>query len=164
MSDPTPTPEATPDAGQAPPVETFSREYVQDLRNEAARYRNEKNTAVEAAKVTVAQEWEAKLDAASGEHSRLETDLGDAWIELQKLHSAIAAGVPSDKLLAFVPLLKGSTADELNSAAESAKALFGGFKTNDPAFDPTQGSGGGQPHALNGDGLLNAVKSIVGAK
>jgi hypothetical protein len=165
MSDDNTTPEtaATPDQGLAPAVETFSREYVTELRNEAAKARTDKKSAVEVAKAERDTEWQEQVNASQAEQTRLQTELGDSWVELQKLHSAISAGVPTDKLLAFASVLKGSTADELDSAAKSAKDLFGGFNKNDPATDPTQGSGGRSPLALNSDALLQAVKSAVGA-
>lgn len=143
--------------------ETFSLEYVQSLRGEAAKYRTEKNSAVEAAKAQVAQEWETKLTTRNGEYTELESQLGASGIELTKIRTALALNVPSDKVLAFAEILKGATEDEIKASAESAKELFGGFKTSAIPTDPTQGSGQGAI-ALNGDPLLAALKSAVGIR
>lgn len=160
---PTPTPDPAPVAGQ----ETFSKDYVQQLRNEAAKYRTEKNDAVEAAKAAVQQEWEGKLTETASKISELEGQLGAAGIELTKLRIALELGVPSDKVLAFAEILKGDNEDAIKASATSAKELFGGFAappSNDPAFDPTQGSGrGGGALPLNGDPILAALKKAVGA-
>ena len=147
--------------GQAP-VETFSREYGETLRGEAAKYRNEKKTAVEQAQAQKDVEWQAKLDAQLGETNRLGTDLGSAWVELQKLYSAIDESVPSDKLRSFAGVIQGSDAESIAASAKSAKELFGGVNTSQPAVDPTQGSGGGSI-PLNGDPILAALKKAVGA-
>lgn len=166
MPDTVTTPEITitpaAPAPEAPPAENFSLEYVQQLRGEAAKYRTEKKDAVEAAEAKAKTEWEAKINEQIGKNTELEGKLGAAGIELTKLRVALALNVPSDKVLAFVEILKGSTEDEITSSAASAKELFGGFKTTDPATDPTQGSGGGAL-PLNGDPLLNALKKVVGA-
>ena len=164
MSETTTTTEATP-AAVTPvvtPAETFSLEYVQGLRQEAAKYRTEKNDAVTAAKESVNQDWATKVTGIEEKSSALEADLGDAWVYAAKIEAAVAAGVPSDKLLAFVQILKGSDAATIQASVESAKALFGGFSTTVPATDPTQGSGGVPPLGLNSDELLASVKSKLG--
>lgn len=164
MSDTTPPSTdavATTPVQEIAPAETFSAEYVQGLRNEAAKYRNDKKDAVQAAKDALNAEWETKLSGSADEVNRLGTDLGDAWVELAKLYAALDAGVPSDKVRDFAGVLKGSDAESIKGSAESAKALFGGFKTDDPATDPTQGSGG-SAIPLNGDKLMQALSRAVG--
>ncbi len=160
MSDNNTTTEAA--TGQVP-VETFSAEYVAGLRQEAARYRTEKNDAVLAAREAANQEWAAKVEGAVAKSSKLEADLGDAWIYAAKIQAAVKAGVPTDKLLAFVDLVKGSDEATIAASVESAKALFGGFSTAVPATDPTQGSGSSVP-GLNSDQLLKTVINAVGAR
>mgnify|MGYP001548270668 CR=1 FL=1 len=163
-TDTTPTPEAAATNVTGPvPVETFSRDYVEGLRSEAAKYRNEKKDAVEAAKAEVAAEWEAKLAAKDVELSQLQSDSLAKDVTLTKLRTAIEVGVPSDKLVAFSELIKGDTEEDIKASAQSAKELLGGIRTNDPATDPTQGSGGKGPLALNGDPLMQKIRSIVGA-
>lgn len=149
MSDAQTTPETAPAPVQETaattsqaPVETFNLEYVQQLRSEAAKYRTEKNDAVNAAKLAASTEWESKLAAEQTRYNELSIKLGGYDTELTKIKTAIEAGVPSDKVLAFAGILQGSSEDEIKSAAESAKALFGGLGTADLATDPTQGTGG----------------------
>lgn len=164
-TDTTPTPEtvAALSSTSPVPVETFSRDYVEGLRSEAAKYRNEKKDAVEAAKAELAAEWEAKLAAKDVELSTFQSDSLAKDVTLAKLRTAIDLGVPSDKLVAFSEVIKGETEEDIMASAQSAKELFAGFKTNVPATDPTQGSGGRAPLALNSDALLQAVKSAIGA-
>ena len=164
MSDDTTT---TPETPAAPtpsqePAKTFSEDYVKQLRDEAARYRNEKKTAVEQANAAKDTEYAAVIQAHEGKVTALETDLGDAWVELAKIHAALEAQIPSQHVLQFASLLKGSDPESIKASAESAKALFGGIATTHPATDPTQGSGG-NPLPLNGDPLLQAIKKAVGA-
>jgi len=164
MSDDNLTPEATSAAAPVATAEqTFSKEYVQQLRNEAARYRTEKNDAVEAAKAAVTADWEGKLAQEQSKAADLESKLGLADLTLTKVKTALSLGVPSDKVLAFAEILKGETEDEIKASAESAKELFGVAPVKAPATDPTQGSGNSHL-ALNGDPILDALKKAVGAK
>lgn len=161
----TPAPEAgnegTPLAPEAAP-ETFSREYVEELRRENAKHRTAKTEAVDAVKAQLTQEYEAKLAEKDTAYTELQNQLGDAWIELEKVYTALDAKVPSEKVRAFAAILKGSDPDSIKESAESAKELFGGFGKADAPTDPTQGSGGGHL-PLNGDPILNALKKAVGA-
>jgi hypothetical protein len=159
---PTPADAATIETGPVP-VETFSRDYVEGLRSEAAKYRNEKKDAVEAAKAEVTAEWEAKLAAKDVELTQLQSDSLGKDVTLYKLRTAIELGVPSDKLVAFAGVIQGDNEEDIKASAQSAKELFGGVRNNDPATDPTQGSGGRPVLALNSDALLQAVKTVVGA-
>lgn len=167
MAEDTTTPPVVPPVAPEAP-KTFSAEYVTDLRNEAARYRTERNTVAEQTKVAVTAEFQSKLDAAQQEIARLTDNVGESWILQEKIAAAIGAGVPSEKLLAFANVLTGVDAASIKDSAENAKALFGitgsATSTATLATDPTQGQGSGQPvHALNSDGLLNAITKIVGA-
>ncbi len=166
MPDDNTTPVTTtlvPTPGPEPTVETFSLEYVQGLRSEAAKYRNEKKTAVEQAQAAKDVEWQAKLESHQGEVTRLGTDLGSAWIELAKLYATLDAEVPTPMVREFAGLIQGSDAETIKGSAESARKLLGAFPTNAPATDPTQGSGSGVL-PLNGDPILAALKHAVGAK
>ncbi|AFL46621.1 head scaffolding protein [Mycobacterium phage ICleared] len=165
----TQTPDTTPgndegtDTGQAPAPETFSREYVEELRRENARHRTSKNEAVEAAKAEVRKEYEAKLAEKDTAYTELQNQLGEAWIELEKVYTSIDAKVPSDRVRAFAAILQGSDKESISESAKSAKQLFGGMTGTVPAVDPTQGSGGGKHTPLNGDPILDAIKKAVGA-
>lgn len=152
-------PASVPETHPAP--EVFSKEYVQELRNEAARYRTQKNEAVEATKVALATEFEAKLAEKDVALTEIQQQLSNAQLELEKLYVALEAKVPSEKVRAFAAILQGSDKDSISESAASAKELFGGLNESSPAFDPTQGAGGGVL-PLNGDPLLNALKKVVG--
>lgn len=146
MSDaPTPTPgpapSETPTPEQSAP-ETFSREYVEELRRESARYRTERNTAVEQARTAAEQAAATVISAHEANVARLTDELGESWILVEKIKQSIDAGVPSDKLIAFAGALQGVDEASIKSSAQSLKTLFG---ISDPApvgvTDPTQGSG-----------------------
>ncbi|QFP95681.1 scaffolding protein [Mycobacterium phage AbbysRanger] len=156
------TPEGNPPAAPVAP-ETFSREYVEELRRENAKARTSKNQAVEDAKSEVRKEYEAKLAEKDTAMAELQNQLGQAWIELEKVYTAVDAKVPSDRVRAFAEILKGEDPDAIKASAESAKQLFGGMTGTVPAVDPTQGSGGGKHVPLNGDPILEAIKKAVGA-
>ena len=86
----TPTESAPADAPEAhPAAETFSKEYVQELRNEAAKYRTQKNEAVEAAKSAVTQQFQGQLVEKDVTITELQNDLGAAQLELEKIRTAI---------------------------------------------------------------------------
>ena len=134
---------------------------MQQLRGEAAKYRNEKKDAVEAARSEVTQQWESKLDEATNTSAKLQVDLHNAQTEMTKVTTALSLGVPSDKVVQFASILQGGSEEEINASAESAKELFGDFKKSMPAIDPTQGSGGGSEIPLNGDPILQALMKAV---
>jgi hypothetical protein len=166
--DPTPTPAPAPEAS----AETFSKEYVQELRQEAAKQRTAKKQAVDDAKAEAQAELDKFKAGADSKYGELQTELGNAWITVQKLHTAIELGVPTDKLLAFVEVLKGTDEETIKQSAQTAKELFGdlaapapqGNGQRPPAYDPTHGHGNKNELPLNGDPLLNTVKKLVGVK
>jgi hypothetical protein len=135
---------------------TYSQKYVNQLRDEAARYRTEKNSAVDAAKDAVNQEWQTKFES---ETTRLTNDLGDAWVHAGKLHAAIETFDPDAKAVAFASALKGSDPDSIQASAASLSKLFGAT-AQVKATDPTQGSSSHAP--LNGHPLLEKLQAIVG--
>lgn len=162
----TSTPDSGEDAGK-----TFSAEYVKDLRDEAAKYRTEKSSAVEAAKVDtraeVIKEYEPQLADKTGEIASLKADLSVATVENLKLKAVLASeGVDAGDVLELVELVQG---DDEESISESAKRVLKFYSKQDkdpksPPFDPTQGHGGGGAVPLNGDPILNILKAAVGAK
>ncbi|CAA79392.1 head scaffolding protein [Fromanvirus L5] len=172
MSD-NPTPESTPEA-ETPEVEkpmepqgkVFDEAYVQSLRQEAAAARVAKKDAVEAAEARVKAEYEAKLAERDTAYTELQNQLGQAWIELEKVYLSLDAKVPNDKVRAFVEILEGNDRDSIAESVKSRLELVGGFgnKTPSPAFDPSQGRGGKPPIPLNGDPILEAIKAAVGIK
>lgn len=161
--DTTVTETAAPNAQEA--VETFSKEYVQELRNEAAKYRNEKKDAVEAAKTEakseVIREYEAKLVDRDSALTEIQNELSGTKLELLKLKSVLAADIPSTDVLEVVSLVQGTDEESVSESVQRVKALIGKAPTRDRAIDPSQGTG--NPLPLNGDPLLDALKKIVGA-
>jgi hypothetical protein len=157
----TPAPEATPKPMEPTP-KVFDEAYVKSLRDEAAAARIAKKEAVDAAVAAATAQHQADLAARDLAYTELQNQLGEAWIELEKLYTTIDAQVPSDKVRAFVSILQGTDKDSITASAKSAYELAGGFSTKSPAFDPTQGFGGKDPLPLNGDPILNAIKAAVG--
>ncbi|ERB55492.1 hypothetical protein N806_31220 [Rhodococcus sp. P27] len=137
----------------------WAREKLTKANNEAAKYRTEKNDAVNAAKAAVTQEFETKLAEAQAKHDELTGKLSARELELIKLRTALDLDIPSKAADKFASLLQGTNEDEIKSAAQDAKALFGSLVSNDRPTDPTQGSGNHMP--LNGDPILNAIKRAV---
>ncbi|ALA07827.1 scaffolding protein [Mycobacterium phage ExplosioNervosa] len=166
------TPEGTPavetpvvtDTPLEKPAETkvYDETYVKSLRDEAAAARIAKKTAVEAAEKALKEAHAAEIAAKDLAYTELQNELGSAWIELEKVYTAVEAKVPSDKVRAFVEILEGSDAESISESAKSRLELIGGFDKKTPAYDPSQGSGGKQqPLALNGDGILNAMMAVL---
>ena len=170
MSDTTNT-ESTPEAAPTPAVDKpleaqpklFDEAYVKSIRDEAAAARVAKRDAVEAAEKALKDVHAAELAARDTAYTELQNELGKAWIELEKLQTAIELKVPSDKVAAFVSILQGDDKESIQASAKSAYELAGGFSTKSPAFDPTQGFGG-KDLPLNGDPILEAIKAAVGIK
>jgi hypothetical protein len=167
MSDTPSTPEGTPAGATTPEVtpaapETFSREYVEELRRENASHRTGKQAAIEAAKAEAKAHYEAIIADKDVSYTELQNELGRAWIELEKLQTSLALKVPSERVQAFASFLQGEDKDSIEASAKAAYELAGGFKTNSPAFDPSQGrGGGGEPLPLNGDKLMGALVAAV---
>lgn len=173
MSDNTAATEGSTEATQTQEVKpgpmdqqpkVFDEAYVKELRSENAGLRVSKKEAVEAAVKAANESHAAELVARDARITELETDLGKAWIELQKLYTAVDAKVPSDKVRAFTEILKGEDAESIAESAKSGLELFGGFDSKSPAYDPSQGRGGKPPIPLNGDPILAAINSALGIK
>ncbi|AMQ66753.1 scaffolding protein [Mycobacterium phage Mulciber] len=168
------TPDSTP-AGDATPVvhdkplepapKVYDEDYVKSLRQEAAAARIAKKDAVEAAVKELNEKHQAELAARDTAYAELEKQLGDAWVQLQKLHTALEAKVPSDKVLQFSKILQGTDKESIEASARENLELIGGFEKKPVAgFDPTQGFGGKKDIPLNGDPILNAIKGALGIK
>jgi hypothetical protein len=147
---------------QEAPAETFSREYVQELRNEAAKYRTEKNNAVEAARAEVIKDYEAKLAQKDGSLSEMESEVSARSLELLKLKMVLNEGIPTEDVLDVVSLVQGADEETVSESVKRVKSLIGRKPPADRPVDPSQGTGNVLP--LNGDPLLEMVKSMVGAK
>lgn len=141
----------------------WAREKLTKANNEAAKYRNEKNEAVEAAKAEVTESFTSKVEALEAQIAERDAEANSARTEVERLKATIEAGIDHDKAYSFAELLKGESAEELKSHAEQLKELFTNEeapKTNTPATDPSQGSSG-KPLPLNGDPLLAAVTKAI---
>jgi hypothetical protein len=146
---------------QEAPAETFSREYVQELRNEAAKYRTEKNNAVEAARAEVIKDYEAKLAQKDGSLSEMESEVSARSLELLKLKMVLNEGIPTEDVLDVVSLVQGADEETVSESVKRVKSLIGRKPPADRPVDPSQGTGNVLP--LNGDPLLETVKRLVGA-
>lgn len=141
----------------------YDEAYVKELRQEAAAARVAKKDAVDAAVKELQDKHTAELAAKDVAYTELQNQLGQAWIELEKLQTAVDLKVPSDKVAAFVAILQGDDKESIQASAQSAYELAGGFSTKASAFDPTQGFGGKKDIPLNGDPILEAIIKAVGA-
>lgn len=156
------------DPASAP--ETFSREYVEGLRGEAAKYRNEKKDAVDAAKAeAVAEavaEYEPKVAERDTQISTLTADLAAATTDNLKLRAVLGSeGVATGDVLSLVELVQGTDEESISESVKRVLAVYGKKDTSSPAYDPTIGSGnGGAVPPLNGDPVLNLLRRAVGAK
>jgi hypothetical protein len=167
MSDVTPNDAAQAQVVATPAVqvqapETFSKEYVQELRNEAAKYRTEKNDAVERAKADIIKDYEVKLSDKEQAFSETQKELSDRALELLKLKAVVSAGISSEDALDVVTLIQGSDEESVSESVKRVKSLIGKNPPKDRPIDPSQGTGNQLP--LNGDPLLETVRRIVGAK
>ena len=156
----------TPTTDQAPAVEeTFPRSYVEQLRAEAARYRVEKNTAVDEAKAQLTAEYDAKIAEKDTAYAELNQKLTDVSVELRKFREAVAAGVPSQLLTKVVSLVHGDSEADIKASVETVMSLIGsdsaGVPQHDRPVDHSQGSGNAIP--LNGDPIVNLLKAAIRA-
>lgn len=162
MSEPsTPEAESTPDAPEAK-QETFSLDYVQELRNEAAKHRTKAKEAGEAARAEVIKEYEGKLTEKDASLTELQQAHTEASLELLKLKTVLEAKVPTDDILEVVALVQGSDEESVSASVERVKKLLGKTPANVPAVDSTQGKGGAIP--LNGNPVLDMLKAAVNAR
>jgi sirohydrochlorin ferrochelatase len=153
--------DAAPAQEATPQQETFSRDYVESLRSEAAKHRTEKNSAVDAAKAAVIKEYEGKAAERDSKISEIETNYATAQLDLLKLRSVLEAGISTDDVLEVVSLVQGSDEESVNESVNRVKALLGKAPSKVAAVDPTQGQGSHVP--LNGNPVLDILKRAVGA-
>lgn len=166
----TQTEETTPPEGGNPLVNQsqadlpeWARQEISDANAEAARYRVEKNQAVEAGKAQVQEQYETKLTQAFEDHQKTKDDLELAKVHITKLTAAINEGIPSEHIVDFAGLLQGVSEEEIGSHAKKVKEIFGKPIGNQPPTDPSQGRGNSKTIPLNGDPILAAIKAAVRA-
>ena len=155
----TETPDTAPDQGSPQAAETFSLEYVQQLRSEAARYRQEKKQAAQTAAEQAAAEWQTKLDAAGDENAELNVKVASAELTIEKYKAMIDAGIPTSVMPDVLNLVNGHDPESIAESVASALKLMG-HTVREPAVDPYQGSG--NTVALNSDALEDSLRRAVG--
>lgn len=143
---------------------TFSEDYVKTLRDEAARYRTEKKTAVDESKVAtraeVVAEYEPQIADRDSKIAEL-TKTNEAQLsELQKLKAVVAAKVPVDDIETVAGLVQGDTEESISESVKRVMSIYGRQAAKERPVDPTQGQGGTVP--LNGDPILNLLSRAVG--
>jgi len=138
--------------------------------NEAARYRNERNQALEKAREQVAAEFESKLAELTSAKEAAEAKLAETEINLVKLRAAFGVVAPEeesgslfDKASEIAELIKGSSEEEITANAAKLRELFGSTATPTrvSAVDRTP-AGKAEALALNGDPLTQSLKAALG--
>jgi hypothetical protein len=162
MSEDTTSETVTPAAQAVNTPETFSLDYVQGLRQEAAKYRTERNEAVEKVKAELQSQFESQLASKDSEFGELQSELSARQMELLKLKAILAAGIPTEDVMTVAELVQGNDETEVSESVERVKSLIGKAPSKDRPIDPSQGSGNAIP--LNGDPLLESLKKIVGVR
>jgi hypothetical protein len=161
MSDTATTESVSAPAPEVAAPETFSLDYVQGLRQEAAKYRTERNDAVEKAKAEVIRDYEGQLSERESAFNELKGELTVRDIELLKLKAVVSEGIPTEDILDVTALIQGSDEATISESVKRVKSLLDKAPTRERPVDPSQGSGNVLP--LNGDPLLDMVKRVVGA-
>jgi hypothetical protein len=141
--------------------ETRAREKIKRVNNEAKALRArlkeleplaQKAQEAEQAKLTDAERFAAQLAEVTRRAEAAETHL---------LRTTVArrAGLPDE----LVDRLQGGTEEELEADAERLAELFADKAPSKPVrrSDPSQGS---DAHALNGDPLLDSLKTKLGIR
>jgi hypothetical protein len=161
MSDTATTESVSAPAPEVAAPETFSLDYVQGLRQEAAKYRTERNDAVEKAKAEVIRDYEGQLSERESAFNELKGELSVRGVELLKLKAVVSEGIPTEDILDVAALIQGSDEETISESVKRVKSLLDKAPARERPVDPSQGSGNVLP--LNGDPLLETVKRIVGA-
>ena len=146
----TPAPEATDTEQQE---QTFGLDYVQQLRAEAAKYRQDKKSAVKAAEDAITAQWQTKLDAATNESATNE-------IQVMRYQAMIDQGIPVEVMPDVISLVGGHDEETVAASVAAAKKILGATP-RDAAVDPMQGSGNRTP-ALNSDELEDSLRRALG--
>lgn len=162
MSEETTSPDAAPaqEAQTETEPQTFSLDYVQQLRAEAAKYRQDKKTAVKAAEDAITAQWQQKLDAAGAEYADLQSKIAANEVTVMRYQAMIDQGIPVEVMPDVIALVGGHDEETVAASVAAAKKLLGAA-ARDAAVDPMQGSGNRTP-ALNSDELENSLRAALG--
>lgn len=161
MSDAAPAATAPTADAQEATQETFSRDYVEALRQENAAARIKAKEADSAARQEVTKEFKSKMAERDTAFTEMETTSAATALELLKIKLVLEAKVPSDDILEVADLVQGIDEESVKESVNRIKALLGKAPAKVSATDPTQGSGGTVP--LNGNPVLEILKRAVGA-
>jgi len=139
------------------PAETLGENGVKALQAE-----REARKAADKAVADLTAKLQGFEDAKLSDIERANKAAADAAAELATLRTenarskvALEKGVPAD----LIEFLTGDTAEDMAAKADLLMARLS--SPGVPKPDPSQG-GSGQPHALNGDPLLDALKNSLG--
>ena len=160
-ADSAPAPDAAPAPEATPQQETFTLDYVQKLRDEAANHRIKAKEAGDAARAEVIKEYEGKLAEKDTSLTETTQSLTEASATLLKLKAVIEAKIPVEDIEDVVALVQGTDEESVSESVKRVKSLLGKSPAITPATDRTQGSGGDVP--LNGNPVLDILKRAVGA-
>lgn len=155
--------DVTEQTQQTEELPEWAREQITKANKQAAKYRTERNEAVEAAKAEVVASFEPKIEELEAQIAEKDSEISSARHEVTRVKVALQAGIDAARALSFADLLKGDNEDELRSHAEELKELFGPSGQDSGkrgAVDPSQGETG-NPLPLNGDPLLQRVMQVI---
>lgn len=115
------------EAQEADPAQeqTFSLDYVQQLRAEAAKYRQDKKTAVKAAEDAITSQWQTKLDAAGAEYADLKNQSATNEIQVMRYQAMIDQGIPVEVMPDVISLVGGHDEETVAASVAAAKKLLG---------------------------------------
>jgi hypothetical protein len=131
-------------------------EEIRKVRRENAKYRTERNEALAA--IEALKKSHGDQDAAFNE---TQAELSARSLELLKLKTVLAEGIPAEDVLDVAALIQGDDEATVSDSVKRVKSLLDKAPARERPVDPSQGSGNVLP--LNGDPLLETVKRMVGA-
>ena len=173
MSESTPeTPVETPAPAPEAAPKTFTEDYVKELRAEAAKYRTEakqlkgeienvrKSSLTEAERAVVEAEQRGRMAVLSEMGKRLARTQFEAAAARRNTSYDVTSALEYVDLTRFVGEDGEPDSKAIAAAVERLVPAAGQEQTPVPSFDGGTRSGGSIP--LNGDPLLNALKSKLG--
>ncbi|AIG78459.1 Hypothetical protein AJAP_28105 [Amycolatopsis japonica] len=163
------TTEGTQEVHDVNTLPEWARDKLTKANTEAAKYRTRAKEAASSVRAEVEAEFADKLAEATKAQDALVSEREAAKLEGVKLRAAFGAliGDPDkaketlSRAEEFAGLIQGSTVDEIGEHAAKLAGLFGTSTTRAPAVDRSP-EGGDTALALNGDPLLQSLKSALG--
>ena len=90
----------------------WARDEITEANKQAAKYRTEKNDAVEAAKQEVADSFQDKIRELEAQVESKEGEVSSTRLEVDRIKATLEAGISADKALSFADLLNGENPEE----------------------------------------------------